>query len=84
MIAVRYLYSSLPNTQCSWMAFSSRPNTWSTARPSSGSVGWERVSYFHIELETHDVIFAEGAPSETFIDDNSRGMFHNAHEFALL
>jgi hypothetical protein len=41
----------------------------------------DRVEYFHIELETHDVILAEGAPSETFIDDDSRGMFHNAHEY---
>ena len=40
------------------------------------------VEYFHIELETHDVILAEGAPSESFVDDNSRGMFHNAEEFA--
>ena len=37
------------------------------------------VEYFHIELETHDVIFAEGAPSESFVDDGSRAMFHNAH-----
>ena len=41
----------------------------------------EKVEYFHIELETHDVIIAEGALSESFIDDNSRGMFHNAHEY---
>jgi glycosyltransferase involved in cell wall biosynthesis len=39
------------------------------------------VEYFHVELERHDVILAEGAPSETFIDDHSRGMFHNAAEF---
>jgi hypothetical protein len=42
----------------------------------------DSVEYFHIELETHDVIIAEGAWSETFVDDDSRGMFHNAHEFA--
>ncbi len=41
----------------------------------------EEVRYFHIELETHDVIFAEGAPSETFVDDDSRGMFHNAADY---
>ena len=41
----------------------------------------EQIEYFHIELETHDVIIAEGALSETFIDDDSRGMFHNAHEY---
>jgi hypothetical protein len=44
----------------------------------------ERVDYFHIELDSHDVILAEGAWSETFVDDDSRGMFHNAHEFATL
>ena len=42
------------------------------------------VSYFHVELESHDVLLAEGAPSESFVDDESRGMFHNAHEFAKL
>jgi hypothetical protein len=41
----------------------------------------DKVEYFHIELETHDVIVAEGALSETFMDDDSRGMFHNAHEY---
>ena len=44
----------------------------------------EHVEYFHVELETHDVIVAEGALSETFIDDDSRGMFHNAHEYRRL
>jgi hypothetical protein len=44
----------------------------------------DRVEYFHIELETHDVILAEGALSETFVDDDSRAMFHNAHEYAAL
>ncbi len=43
-----------------------------------------KVEYFHIELETHDVIMAEGAPSESFIDDDSRGIFHNAHEYDTL
>ena len=30
------------------------------------------------------MIIAEGAPSESFIDDDSRGMFHNAHEYRAL
>ena len=42
------------------------------------------VDYFHVELDRHDVIIAEGAPSETFLDDDSRRMFHNAHEFDAL
>ena len=44
----------------------------------------EQVEYFHLELDTHDVILAEGAASETFVDDDSRGMFHNAAEYRLL
>jgi hypothetical protein len=42
------------------------------------------VEYFHIELDSHDVILAEGAPSESFVDDDSRAMFHNAQEYAAL
>jgi hypothetical protein len=41
-----------------------------------------RVDYFHVELAAHDVIWAEGAASETFIDDDSRGLFHNAAGYA--
>ena len=41
----------------------------------------ERVEYVHIELAEHDVIFAEGAPSETFLNDDSRNVFQNASEF---
>jgi Hint domain len=44
----------------------------------------DKVEYWHIELETHDVIAAEGAWSETYIDDDNREMFHNAHEYTLL
>jgi hypothetical protein len=44
----------------------------------------EKVEYFHIEFDTHDVIIAEGALAESFIDDDSRGMFHNAHEYETL
>jgi VCBS repeat-containing protein/autotransporter passenger strand-loop-strand repeat protein/autotransporter-associated beta strand protein len=44
----------------------------------------DEVEYFHVELDTHDVIIAEGAFSESFVDDDSRAMFHNAHEYAML
>jgi hypothetical protein len=44
----------------------------------------DMVEYFHIELDTHDIIIAEGAASETFVDDASRAMFHNAREFKSL
>ena len=39
------------------------------------------LEYLHIELATHDAIYAEGAASETFVDDGSRGMFSNVLEF---
>jgi hypothetical protein len=42
------------------------------------------IEYFHIELDEHDVIFAEGAPAETFVDCDNRNMFHNAQEFDRL
>jgi hypothetical protein len=42
------------------------------------------VNYFHLELAAHDVIFAEGALSETFVDDGSRQRFDNAAEYYRL
>ena len=44
----------------------------------------EPVEYLHVELDSHDVIFAEGVPAETFVDDGGRGVFQNAAEFAAL
>ncbi len=44
----------------------------------------DRIDYVHVELDTHDVLLAEGAPSESFLDDDSRGVFHNAAEFNRL
>ncbi len=41
----------------------------------------ERVDYFHIELFDHDVMFAEGALAESFIDNDSRAMFQNVGDF---
>ncbi len=42
------------------------------------------IEYFHVELDSHDVILAEDAPSETFVDDDSRAMFHNLSEYQAL
>jgi hypothetical protein len=44
----------------------------------------KQVEYFHIELDTHDILLAEGAPAESFVDDDSRTMFHNAAEYGVL
>ena len=42
------------------------------------------VHYIHVELDSHDLLLAEGTASESFVDDGSRGMFHNAAEFHAL
>ena len=44
--------------------------------------GMTEVDYFHIELDAHDAILAEGAATETFVDDDSRAMFQNASTYA--
>src|SRR4029077_10010554 len=44
----------------------------------------EAVEYFHIELDEHDVVFAEGAPAETFVDCDNRMMFGNGAGYAAL
>jgi len=41
----------------------------------------EEIAYFHLEFDTHAVIFAEGAPSESFVDEETREIFDNAAEF---
>jgi glycosyltransferase involved in cell wall biosynthesis len=48
------------------------------------ATGLEEVHYFHIELEDHDLVLAEGALCETFVDDTSRGVFHNIAEYYAL
>jgi hypothetical protein len=44
----------------------------------------EQVEYFHLEFEAHEVILAEGAPAESYVESDNRHGFHNAHEFAAL
>ncbi len=42
---------------------------------------WTReVELYHVELDTHDVILANGAPAETYRDDGNRWLFQNANE----
>ena len=36
-----------------------------------------RVTYFHVELGSHDVLLAEGTPAESFLDTGHRGLFEN-------
>jgi hypothetical protein len=44
----------------------------------------EPITYLHLELDGHAIIVAEGAFTESFVDDESREHFDNAAEFALL
>ena len=51
---------------------------------SPAGTGLRRIDDIHIELSHHDVIWAEGAASETYLEDDNRGQFHNVGEFGLL
>lgn len=37
----------------------------------------DHVTYWHLELPQHDVIFAEGAPAESYLDTGNRADFDN-------
>ena len=41
----------------------------------------EVLEYFHVELESHDVLIADGAASESYVEDNNRDIFHNAADY---
>lgn len=44
----------------------------------------QSFTYFHIELEDHSLILAEGTPAETFVDNVTRRRFDNFAEFETL
>lgn len=44
----------------------------------------ERFTYYHVELEDHSLILAEGVPAETFVDNVTRRRFDNHAEFEAL
>lgn len=44
----------------------------------------ERFTYYHLELDDHSLVLAEGVPAETFVDNISRRTFDNYAEFEAL
>jgi len=44
----------------------------------------EVVTYWHVELDCHDILLAEGMPSESFLDTGVRSTFENGHGPILL
>ena len=38
----------------------------------------QAVAYYHVELDCHAIVFAEGLPSESYLDTGNRCMFANA------
>jgi hypothetical protein len=47
------------------------------------TIAWDdhaqEVTLYHIELETHDVLVANGAPAESYRDDGNRWLFQNGN-----
>jgi hypothetical protein len=39
-----------------------------------------RVTYYHVELDHHDILLAEGLPAESYLDTGNRAMFANSGE----
>jgi hypothetical protein len=40
-------------------------------------VSWSEVGYWHVELDQHDVLLAEGLPAESYLDCGNRADFEN-------
>lgn len=39
---------------------------------------FDTIEYFHVELDRHAILLAEGAAAESYLDTGNRGMFDNA------
>jgi collagen type I/II/III/V/XI/XXIV/XXVII alpha len=39
---------------------------------------WAAVDYYHVELDQHAILLAEGLPAESYIDTGNRGFFANS------
>jgi hypothetical protein len=45
---------------------------------------WTAVDYYHVELESHAILLADGLPAESYIDTGNRGFFDNGGEPLML
>ncbi|MGC8477607.1 MAG: Hint domain-containing protein, partial [Acetobacteraceae bacterium] len=43
-----------------------------------------KIAYYHVELDSHDLLLAEGLAAESYLDCNNRGLFENAAEPLIL
>jgi len=43
-----------------------------------------KITYYHVELDSHDLLLAEGLAAESFLDCGNRGIFENAAEPLIL
>jgi hypothetical protein len=48
---------------------------------SVAQIDQESVEYWHIELDGHDVLLAEGQPAESYLDCGNRGSFADGGDF---
>jgi hypothetical protein len=42
-----------------------------------------RITYWHLELDSHDIVLAEGLPTETYLDTGNRAAFANGGSIAI-
>jgi hypothetical protein len=43
----------------------------------SGETAGAAVDYYHVELDAHDIMLAEGLPAESYLNTGNRGAFAN-------
>ena len=46
--------------------------------------GWTAVEYFHVELDSHAILLAEGLPAESYLNTGNHGFFANSDEPLVL
>ena len=45
---------------------------------------WKAVDYFHVELEAHAILLAEGLPAESYLNTGNQGFFANSDQPLVL